>query len=231
MRGCISTRTCHYTKAPDVLLVCIQVSGYFTSENSRLYEVERRFGSFEAILKGDLEPYQTQEVKDALGALPRTYVENKQAYKDFFERYGPFFIDQVYNGGTIKATVVLSDGASVQAQNSASATYSGERVRASLGGWAVGFGSGGGGGDSSLTATIREQSSSEIQVRGGDHFTNFLEKHWAKRKQSYWDEFALKLDRALAELFFYFPQHFPLLPSLGNSGKCPSAIHTEGVSA
>jgi len=144
-----------------------KVSGYFTSENSRLYEVERRFGSFEAILKGDLEPYLTQEVKDALSALPRTYAENKQAYKDFFERYGPFFIDQVYNGGTIKATVVLSAGASVEAQNTASATYSG--VRASVGGWAVGFGSGGGGGDSSLTATIREQSSSEIQVLGGDH--------------------------------------------------------------
>ncbi len=144
------------------------MTGHFRDKNSRLYELERRFGSFEAILKGNLWPHLTQEVKNALSALPRTFSEvTKLAFKDFFDRYGPFIIDQVYNGGTIKATVALSDGASVEAENSASATYSG--IRSSLGKWTVGWGSGGGGGDSSLSATLREKAISEIQVLGGDH--------------------------------------------------------------
>ena len=132
-----------------------------------MYVVERRFGSFEAILKGNLEPYLTDEVKQALMALPRAYsIDTKLAFKDFFDRYGPFFIDQVYNGGTIKATVVLSEGASIEAENSMSATFSG--IQAAVGDWAAGFGSGGAGGDSKLKATIREKMTSEIQVIGGD---------------------------------------------------------------
>lgn len=144
------------------------MTGIFSHQNSRLYELQRRFGSFEAILKGNLEPHLTQEVKDALSVLPRTFSEQtKQFFKDFFDRYGPFIIDQVYNGGTIKATVALSEGASVEAENSASATYLG--IRASLGMWAVGFGSGAGGGDSSLSAEIAKKAISEIVVQGGDH--------------------------------------------------------------
>ena len=86
------------------------MNGWMDSESSRMYVVERRFGSFEAILRGVLEPYLTEEVKQALMALPRAFsIDTKLAFKDFFDRYGPFFIDQVYNGGTIKATVVLSN--------------------------------------------------------------------------------------------------------------------------
>ena len=73
------------------------MNGWMDSESSRMYVVERRFGSFEAILRGVLEPYLTEEVKQALMALPRAFsIDTKLAFKDFFDRYGPFFIDQVY---------------------------------------------------------------------------------------------------------------------------------------
>ena len=133
--------------------------------NSRLYEMERRFGSIEAILKGDLGPYLAQDVKDAMSALPRTYSDQtQQAFKDFFETYGPFYIDQVCSGGMIKAQVVLSDGATVEADHGTSATHS--AVRAAAGDWAVGFDTDE---DSPLSATISGQMSSQTQIIGGDH--------------------------------------------------------------
>jgi len=145
-----------------------RMTGFFRDARSRVYEVVRRFGSFEAILKGNLDQYLVPEVKDALNALPRAYgVEHRQKFIDFFNRYGPFFVDQVWNGGKITATVVLSSATEIEAENSASATVSG--IKASVGDWAVGFGSGGADASSSFAATIRSKSSSHIQVVGGDH--------------------------------------------------------------
>jgi len=145
-----------------------RMTGFFRDARSRVYEVARRFGSFEAILKGNLDQYLVPEVKDALNALPRAYgVEQRQEFIDFFNRYGPFFVDQVWNGGKITATVVLSSASEIEAENSASATVSG--IKASVGDWAAGFGSGGADASSSLAATIRSKSSSHIQVVGGDH--------------------------------------------------------------
>jgi len=145
-----------------------QVSGYLSNEDARLYEVRRRSDYLEAVLRGDLEPYVSPEVREALSSLPQVFsADSKPRFKDFFDRYGPAFIDQVYTGGMLAAQVFLSAGASLEAHHSVSAMYS--AIKAALGPWAVGSDSGGAGDeDSPLVAILREQINSETQATGGD---------------------------------------------------------------
>jgi len=102
-----------------------RMTGFFRDARSRVYEVVRRFGSFEAIPKGNPNQYLVPEVKYALNALPRAYfAEHSKKFIDVFNPYDPFFVDQVWNGGKLTATVVLSSASEIEAENSASATVS-----------------------------------------------------------------------------------------------------------
>ena len=65
-----------------------RMTGFFRDARSRVYEVVRRFGSFEAIPKGNPNQYLVPEVKYALNALPRAYfAEHSKKFIDVFNPY------------------------------------------------------------------------------------------------------------------------------------------------